>query len=176
MNSTSVSILEMLGISADVLASRGLVAYEEATELEVAEVGEDGREHLLIPAAAAAWRAMKEAAFVDNIDLLIVSAFRSIARQSDIIRRKLDAGWGVDEILSVCAAPGYSEHHTGRAIDISAPGGPLLETDFEKTDAFKWLQANADRFGYFLSYPAGNSFGYQYEPWHWCFAPSAVNV
>lgn len=161
--------LSALGIPLETLLARGLRACEEATALEVAEVAPDGREHLLVPAAAAAWRRLKAAAGADGITLFIVSAFRSIERQAEIVRRKLDAGIPVDEVLSVCAAPGFSEHHTGRAIDVSTPGSKVLEVEFEQTTAYAWLTRHAGSFGFSLSYPPGNASGYEYEPWHWCF-------
>lgn len=142
---------------------------EEASCLEVAEVGRDGKDRLLVPAAASAWRNLKAAARNDSVALFIVSAFRGIDRQTEIVRRKLEAGTPIEDILTVCAPPGFSEHHTGRAIDLSTPGSPLLEVEFEQTPAFDWLRAHAAHFGYYLSYPIGNLSGYRYEPWHWCF-------
>jgi len=158
-----------LGISVESIEGRGLRECEEATELEIVEVGEDGREHFLVPAAAQAWRSMKAAANTENIQLLIVSAFRSVERQAEIVRRKLAAGGRIEEILTVCAPPGFSEHHTGRAVDLSTPGVPALEVEFEQTAAFAWLTRHAINFSFHLSFPAGNAQGYLYEPWHWCF-------
>ncbi|HSD38377.1 MAG TPA: M15 family metallopeptidase [Rhodocyclaceae bacterium] len=162
-------LISELGIAEDMLAARGLIVFEEAEVLELAELGEDGRRHLLAPRATAAWFALKEAALQDGIVLSIVSAFRSVARQTEIVRYKLAAGATIDEVMSVCAAPGFSEHHTGRAVDITAPGTEALKVEFDQTPAFAWLAGNAQRFGFHLSYPPGNSKGYQYEPWHWCF-------
>ena len=158
-----------LGISSQSLAARGLSECEEASCLEVAEVGIDGKDHLLVPAAANAWRMLKAAALDERVSLFIVSAFRSIDRQTEIVRRKLQTGVPIEDILSVSAPPGFSEHHTGRAIDLSTPGSRSLEVEFEQTPAFPWLRAHAADFGYYLSYPIGNLSGYQYEPWHWCF-------
>lgn len=158
-----------LGISSELIAVRGLRECEEATNLEVAEVGTGGRDHLLIPAAAESWRNLKEAALDDGISLFIVSAFRSIDRQTEIVRQKLEAGMAIEEILTACAPPGFSEHHTGRAIDLSTPGSRAVEVEFDQTAAFAWLNAHAAKFSFYLSYPVGNQFGYQYEPWHWCF-------
>ncbi len=169
MNPRLVSLNSELGISCQFLAARGLCECEEAPCLEVAEVGADGKDHLLVPAAASAWRNLKAAAFSDSVSLFIVSAFRSIDRQMEIVRRKLEAGAPIEDILTVCAPPGFSEHHTGRAIDLSTPGSRTLEVEFEQTPAFAWLRAHAADFGYYLSYPIGNPSGYQYEPWHWCF-------
>jgi D-alanyl-D-alanine carboxypeptidase len=164
-------ILKNLGIARNVLADRGLCQHEEAVSLELADVGNDNKKHYLIREAAAAWQQLKKAAEADGETIFIVSAFRSIERQVEIIRGKLDRGQDIDEILSVCAPPGYSEHHTGRAIDVSTPESEDLSADFANTSAFTWLCDNAQRFHYFLSYPEDNTLGYQYEPWHWCFVP-----
>ena len=67
------------------------------------------------------------------------------------------------------APPGCSEHHTGRAVDIGTPHCKVLDEEFEQTEAFDWLVRFAGKFGFRLSYPRGNSCGYAYEPWHWCF-------
>ncbi len=161
--------LTALGISSELITARGVRECEEATTLDVAEVGADGRDHLLVPLAAEAWRSLKAAALADGIDLFIVSAFRSIYRQAQIVRRKLESGAAVESILTVCAPPGFSEHHTGRAVDLSTSGSRALEVEFDKTAAYAWLTQHAAEFGYYLSYPIGNVWGYQYEPWHWCF-------
>lgn len=169
MNPRLVSLCNELGISGEAIAARGLPEYGEAAGLELAEVGADGRSHLLAPVAADAWRKLKAAALTDGVSLFIVSAFRSIDRQAEIVRRKLDTGTAIEGILAVCAPPGFSEHHTGRAIDLSTPGSPALEVEFDQTIAFAWLARHAADFGYYLTYPTGNPWGYQYEPWHWCF-------
>ncbi len=158
-----------LGISLPSVRARGLPGCEEAAELELVEVGADGKEHFLVPDAAKAWQSLRAAALADNVQLSIVSAFRSVERQAEIIRRKLAAGQSIAEILEVCAPPGFSEHHTGRAVDLSGPGSPVLEVQFDQTTAFAWLVKHASTFGFCLSYPAGNQWGYRYEPWHWCF-------
>jgi D-alanyl-D-alanine carboxypeptidase len=123
----------------------------------------------LAPEPATAWRKKKARAADDGVQLLLVSGFRSIRHQSDIIRRKLAAGQAIAAILAVNAAPGFSEHHTGRAIDIATPGTRPLTTDFEGSPAFTWLQANAAAFGFRMPYSRGNRFGFDYEPWHWSY-------
>ena len=169
MHARLIAITEELGISRALLVARGLRECQEAECLEVAERGTDGREYLLVPAAAKAWQNLKTAALGDGIPLFVVSAFRSIKRQAEIVRRKLDRGADVEAILAVCAPPGFSEHHTGRAVDISTFGVPSLEVEFDQTPAFAWLMEQGNKFGFYLSYPVGNPQGYQYEPWHWCF-------
>lgn len=166
------TVLDALGISADVISTRSLALHPQAAELVVAETDVKGRKYLLTPPAADAWRAMKIAATADDIVIRAFSAFRSIERQAEIIRDKLEKGISLEDILRVNAPPGYSEHHTGRAIDVTTDGVRSLEQEFEQTAAFRWLNENAGRFGYSLSFPRNNRYGYAYEPWHWCFRGS----
>jgi zinc D-Ala-D-Ala carboxypeptidase len=157
-----------LGIPADYGGRRGLQLQVEATNLVSIGPNPDGRDLQLTPAASAAWRKIKDAASRGGVPLVAISGFRSIERQSEIIRAKLSSGQAIDEILRTVAAPGYSEHHTGRAIDIGALGEEQLTEGFADTPAFRWLEANAGAFGFRLSYPRGNPHGISFEPWHWC--------
>lgn len=116
-----------------------------------------------------AWIKMKESALADGINLILVSAFRSIQRQQELVEEKRKKNISEKEIFSILARPGYSEHHTGRALDLHSPGSALLEEDFENTDAFLWLQKNANGYGFFMSYPRNNKYNIVYEPWHWYF-------
>ena len=163
------AIHEALCIPADYEARACLPLYEEAQEL--ADAGQDcfGREQCMTPATLVAWQALQVAAQSDGVELLLVSAYRSVDYQVQIFRRKLDSGQEIAHILKVNAAPGYSEHHTGRALDIGTPGSPVLEECFEQTAAFRWLSANAAVFGFSLSFPRDNPNGISYEPWHWCY-------
>ena len=115
---------------------------------------------------------MKSDAAIENIELQLVSAFRSVEYQCELIQRKLDQGLNLAEILMVNAAPGFSEHHTGRAIDLTTPGEKPLEESFEKTNAFEWLKNNAGDYGFTMSYPRDNPWGIAYEPWHWAWEAS----
>ena len=157
-----------LGIPADYGATRGMPPQAEANELVSIGASPDGREIMLSPPTAEAWARMRDAASASGIALVAISGFRSIGRQAEIIRGKLASGETLDSILLRVAAPGYSEHHSGRAIDIGVPGEPPLTEEFEGTPAFPWLQAHARRYGFHLSYPRGNAHGIAYEPWHWC--------
>lgn len=158
-----------LGIPFELLQSRHLTLFAEATELiDVAE-SDDGRIWQLIPAAAAAWQKMQRAAWQEGVDLQIASAYRASTRQVALIQRKLTAGVLIDDVLQVLAPPGCSEHHTGRAVDIFTPGGPVVTEEFENMPAFTWLNSHAAEFGFSLSFPRNNRYGYVYEPWHWCW-------
>jgi D-alanyl-D-alanine carboxypeptidase len=163
------ALLTALQISIDAIAARSLVFHPEAANLVIVETDDFGKEHLLVPPAASAWRDMKAAAFADGVTIRIVSAFRTIDRQAEIVRAKLEKGLSLASILCVSAPPGYSEHHSGRAVDLTTDGARPLEQEFENTSAFRWLSLNAGRFGFALSFPPNNRYGYAYEPWHWCF-------
>ena len=163
------SLLASLQIPSDLVAARALPLQPEAEDLVVVEIGDAGREHKLIPAAADAWRALRAAALADGITVLIVSAFRGVDRQAEIVRDKLARGLSLEEILAVSAPPGYSEHHTGCAVDVTTEGASPLELEFEQTPAFRWLSENANAFSFLLSYPRDDPYGYAFEPWHWCF-------
>ena len=110
---------------------------------------------------------MVEAAESDSIRLLVVSGFRDFEYQASLIRRKLEAGHEIDDILKVNAAPGFSQHHTGCAVDIATPGSRPLTEEFEKSEAFDWLGRRTAEFGFSMTYPKENAYGFIYEPWHW---------
>ena len=170
------SLWNELGIPADYAARRGLLPQPEATQLIRIGVTTDGRELLLTPTTAIAWEQMQRAAETNGIALQAVSAFRSVARQAEIIRAKLTRGETIEAILAVNAAPGYSEHHTGRALDLNTPGCLPLTEDFAKTTAFGWLTGHATRFGFRLSFPRENSHGIAFEPWHWCWVETSAPI
>ena len=142
-------------------------SFEEAVKL--VDVGPNlvGRMQRLTPDTAASWQEMLTEARNDGITMLIVSGFRDFEYQASLIRKKINAGQSLSEILEVNAAPGFSEHHTGRAVDIAPPGSRPLTEEFEATAAFQWLGENAGRFGFSMTYPRDNSWGFIYEPWHW---------
>lgn len=110
------------------------------------------------------------AAGTDGVVLLAVSGFRSFDHQRKLIERKLAAGLTVEQIICVSALPGFSEHHTGHAIDIGAPGSSPVTEEFERTPAFDWLTRKGQDFGFRMTYPRDNQFGVIYEPWHWVFS------
>ena len=166
------SLCAELGITPEWLKARRLPFHIEARHLTPVGLGTDGRDKLLHRPAARAWLRMRAAAAKGGIDLLLVSAFRSYAFQAALIRNKLQRGASLDEVLCINAPPGYSEHHTGHAVDIgSADCGPLEEA-FEHTQAFAWLTQHAASHGFVMSYRRGNAQGFLYEPWHWCWHPS----
>jgi D-alanyl-D-alanine carboxypeptidase len=141
--------------------------FTEAAVLVDVEPNIVGVMQRLAPPTATDWHRMKQSAAEAGVALLLVSGFRSIRHQAELIRRKLDAGQTIEAILAVNAAPGFSEHHTGRAIDIATPGSRPLTAAFESTAAFEWLTEHGRSFGFGMPYPRDNAFGFEYEPWHW---------
>jgi D-alanyl-D-alanine carboxypeptidase len=163
--------LERLSLDPDAYAVRtGLALVAEPAWLSLAGFDRFRRPLWLHVDAARAWRNLRDAALRDAVVLESISGYRSHDYQLGIFERKLARGQGVDEILAVNAAPGYSEHHSGLALDIGAPGEPPAEESFEATPAFDWLGRHAGEHGFAMSYPRDNPHGIVYEPWHWRFS------
>ena len=117
---------------------------------------------------------MREEAKKDGIYLVFLSGFRSINLQNDIFYSlKSIRNQEAAERARVSAPPGYSEHSTGFAIDIGDANQREtdFETDFENTDAFRWLIKNAAKFHFKLSFNKDNQY-IDYEPWHWRYEGS----
>lgn len=150
----------------------GLTLVAEPAALMFAGRDRYRRPLWLAAGAARAWLAMRRAACQDSVVLEAISGYRSHDYQLGIFARKLVRGQTVAQILTVNAAPGYSEHHGGCALDIGAPGEPPAEESFEHTAAFAWLTRRAGDFGFAMSYPRDNPHGIVYEPWHWCYRPA----
>ena len=165
--------LDLLGLDENGYAERtGLSVVAEPDWLSFAGVDRYRRALWLRFDAARAWLHLRDAAQRNNVVLEAISGYRSHAYQLGIFDRKLARGLDIDQILAVNAAPGYSEHHGGLALDIGAPGEPPAEESFDTTPAFDWLQAHAGGYGFHMSYPRDNPHGIVYEPWHWRFSPA----
>ena len=156
-----------LGIPADYAAKHNLVPLPEGKDLVEAPRDVYGRKVEMVAPAATALKTMFAAAARDDVKLETVSGFRSINYQTGLIRRKLKAGMSIQKALSINAVPGYSEHQTGCAVDLTTPGVPAADGSFEHSKAFAWLQQHGAEYGFHLSFPPGNKYGYEYEPWHW---------
>lgn len=172
MSELLTEIHRALGLTQAHFDSNLLALHEQPAlaDLQVVEIDFEGRPFILVSSAAEAWVKMKESARRDEIVLMPFSGFRSYLHQKSLIDLHLKNGRKIEDILTHIAIPGFSEHHSGRAIDIHAKGHPVLEEAFERTEQFAWLLENSNRFGFRLSYPKGNSTGIIYEPWHWFFA------
>ena len=110
---------------------------------------------------------MAKAAKKDNIILLVNSSYRTYERQEQIYK-EFYYSKGISYADAYAARAGYSEHQTGLAIDIFTSGRSTT-SDFEESDAFKWLENNAYKYGFILRYPKDKEYltGYSYESWHY---------
>lgn len=156
----------------------GYYYYPEAkkSDLKVIKVYNDFRspekEISLLEEAAEAYFSMYKAAAAENIELLPISGFRSSINQQRIFKSKA-MRFGRLAALKTVAPPGYSEHHTGYALDFAYLEGTAhkLDKKFIYSPQYKWLIINAKNFGFELSY-AGDTKGTNFEPWHWRYIGS----
>lgn len=167
MNDFLARIHAELGIPTTYAVSCGMPLQAECDRLVDAGLDVFGRPARLEAGTWLAWQAMQARAAQDGVLLQLISAYRSYEYQQQLIARKLARGQRITDILKVNAAPGFSEHHSGRAVDIGTPGCEHLEEVFENSEAFAWLSAHARDFGFRLSFPRDNPWGVLYEPWHW---------
>lgn len=171
----AMHVAARLGAAPGYAAAHGWALQPEAPTLVHAGRDVYGRPLQLAPRTATAMRAMVAAAARDGVVLQVVSGFRSFEHQRRLLRRKLDRGQSLASVLQVNALPGYSEHHSGRALDLTTPGVPAADAAFAGTPAYDWLVRHASDYGFALSYPAGNVQGIAFEPWHWRHAaPTAT--
>lgn len=142
--------------------------------------------------AAQAFDAMRSAAHKDGIKIYSLSSYRSFDRQMSIWNRKylspnlknMTPEERVRDILTYSSLPGSSRHHWGTDADLidlnhPRPSDPLLASHFEKGgiyyDLYFWLIKHAHQFGFYEAYTNDpERTGYNYEPWHWSYAPLSI--
>ncbi len=147
----------------------GHFPYEEASKADLVEIYPGLEIH---KETYKSLRRMRAKASADGVRLVLLSGYRSISLQKQIFYgRKSARNQIAIERAKVSAPPGYSEHSTGYAIDLgdAERRETDLEVEFESTRAFKWLQENAAKYHFVLSFPRGNPQKVSYEPWHWRF-------
>ncbi|MDG2091203.1 MAG: D-alanyl-D-alanine carboxypeptidase family protein [Gammaproteobacteria bacterium] len=157
-----------LGIPSTYGEKRKLKIQNECLNLRSAGVDIFDREISMEETTLSSWTKMQSAASKDGIELKLVSAYRSVEYQKNLLLNKLNKGLKINDILKVNAAPGYSEHHSGKALDLTCPESECLEESFELTLAFAWLERYAEDYAFKMSFPRSNDYGLLYEPWHWC--------
>lgn len=98
--------------------------------------------------------------------LMIISGYRSFEEQKNLkMTYKMKYGSGAN---TFSADQGYSEHQLGTTVDVSNEKLMYRYTSFGESQTYKWMQDNAYKYGFILSYPKGNA-SYIYEPWHYRF-------
>lgn len=126
----------------------------------------------LHPEAAAAFRAMADAARTDGISLRSVSAYRSYNTQKSLYNNYLKQ-YKRTTVDTFSARPGHSEHQTGLALDINVASS---SAHFENTAAFAWLKAHCAEYGFILRYDQGQESitGFRFEPWHYRYVGQEI--
>lgn len=132
----------------------------------------------LHPEAALALMKMIYTARDEGVWLVPVSGFRTVEHQQELFEAQIQRRGSAKAAAKFSAPPGYSEHHTGFAVDLTDGNFPKkdISVDFENTKAFRWLTRHAREFGFELSFPPNNSQGVSYEPWHWRYVGSAEAI
>ena len=156
----------------------GHLPYEEAPASELTAITPDGRLKLR-QAAAQAFRQVQADAKAQGISLVPISAFRTVKQQNQLFFEvKQKRNQEVQQRAEVSAPPGYSEHHTGYAIDIGDGTAPQthLSANFATTPGFQWLEKNAARYSFELSFPPDNPQNVSYEPWHWRYVGDRASL
>jgi D-alanyl-D-alanine carboxypeptidase len=141
--------------------------YTPAVLVEInSDLTENKKKISLIPEVKFRLEQMLNTAKNENVSILVNSGYRSFAEQQGL-KSRYSQIFGVSKANQFSADQGYSEHQLGTTVDIT-DGKTGLEQNFEKTKTFLWLESNAYKYGFILSYPKNNKF-YIYEPWHWRF-------
>ena len=110
--------------------------------------------------------------------VLALSCHRSLTRQGGVFCR--EPATDADTRAVSVAPPGHSEHATGFALDFAfrprVNGCPDTEACVAATPAFRWLRANAPRYGFEMSFPVSNVQRVKWEPWHWRWVGTSAGV
>lgn len=161
--------------------SQNPVSEDYCDGIETALVYESWREYYMDSRMSEYLKQMLEAADEDGIQLIVMSAYRTVQYQQNnfdnSVQERIDnRGMTYEEAyadtLKEVQLPGYSEHNAGVAADIMSDEYISMDDDgFEDTDAFEWLRENAADYGFILRYPKGKEdiTGIIYEPWHYRF-------
>ncbi|MEG1584171.1 MAG: D-alanyl-D-alanine carboxypeptidase family protein, partial [Anaerovorax sp.] len=123
--------------------------------------------------AKTAFDQMTAAAKSQGYRITPVSGYRSVAYQHCLYQCYLrsDSRYIVD---TYSARAGFSEHHTGMAIDVAGSNGSM--SNFGATKEFAWVKENASRYGFIIRYLPDTQYitGYKNEPWHLRYVGTAV--
>ncbi len=118
-----------------------------------------------------AYLELKSALEADGVFVDLDSAYRSVADQEDIVVRFTEQ-YGEDYVKQYVAVPGFSEHHTGLALDlylnIDGEDVYLNEDMVEYPEIWAKIHEKLADYGFILRYMEGKEdiTGYSYEPWH----------
>ncbi|MBO4343111.1 MAG: M15 family metallopeptidase [Clostridia bacterium] len=96
--------------------------------------------------------------------VIITQGHRTYDEQKEMFDLKVSQ-YGEDQ--KVAQKPGFSEHHTGYAMDISTYENQIMGT-FTGENEYAFVHENAHKYGFILRYPEEKEdvTGISYEPWH----------
>lgn len=115
-----------------------------------------------------------DASITEGVPILVISAYRSFGTQA-YLKSSYKVTYGIGTANKFSADQGYSEHQLGTTVDFTTQVTGSNFVGFDKTDAYKWLLANAYKYGFVISYPKQNTY-YSFEPWHWRFVGVALSA
>lgn len=120
-------------------------------------------EQFLRKEAAEALLKMSEDAKREGLSILAYGAYRSISTQNNIWNKAINSGRAQEDVDSLNARGGHSEHHTGLAVDVIRNNYSVADTP-----EYEWYKDKAHEYGFIIRYPEGKEHitGYKYEPWH----------
>ncbi len=143
----------------------------EATVHLSSATSASGKEIFVEENALKAYYELRNDLAEEGIYILLDSTYRSVAYQEDLVRRFTEE-YGEDYVRKYVAVPGYSEHHTGLAIDVCLRVDNTIIDDNDEMiaqkDIFSKIHAKLADHGFILRYMDGKDdiTGYAYEPWH----------
>lgn len=154
---------------------------EEVPESELTTLSDNS--HQVDKRIASDFESFSEAATEAGFPLVIISAFRSVASQKEVFDTNVNgliSGNGLTEeeatakTKETITEPGYSEHHTGLAMDVvdqewyNTYQTQVLDASYGDQPGAKWIAENAPKYGFIIRYPKDRQdiTGITYEPWH----------
>jgi D-alanyl-D-alanine carboxypeptidase len=154
----------------------------KGSEIETGGLAKLSNGYLVDKRIVSDYEKLKAAAEKAGHPLVMISAFRSIASQKDVFDQNvtmlMNQGQSKEKAIETTkrtmTEPGYSEHHTGLALDVvdrqwyNSYPDTVLDHRFGETDGGKWLQEHAREYGFIIRYPEGKQTitKIDYEPWH----------
>lgn len=158
-----------------VLVNKYLSLDENYVPDNLVELKEFSRSNIfLVKEAYEAFKKMAIDALSNNLNIRIVSAYRSYNYQKNLYNNYLKYDT-LEKVDTYSARSGHSEHQTGLAIDID---NIVISYDkFHLTQEFTWVKNNCHKYGFILRYDTSKEkiTGYKYEPWHYRYVGTKIS-
>lgn len=114
-----------------------------------------------------AYEKMMYAAEAEGVFLKVNYGYRSCKHQEVLIAESIRKN-GLEATMKTAAPVGFSEHHTGMALDVVGRRNEEGVFVSSNRDAWNWLRNNCFKFGFMIKNLKGKEHitGTKYEPWH----------